>query len=43
MPPVAAEETLEMFAFMEAAEESKRGGGAVVTLESVLAKARATG
>ena len=41
VPPVAAEETVEIFAFMEAAEESKRRGGAAVTLESVLAKARA--
>jgi hypothetical protein len=40
-PPVSAEETLEIFAFMEAADESKRRGGAPVTLESVLAKARA--
>jgi hypothetical protein len=39
-PPVSAEETLEIFAFMEAADESKRRGGAPVTLESVLAKAR---
>ena len=39
-PPVSAEETIEMFAFMEAADESKRQGGAPVTLESVLAKAR---
>ena len=38
--PVAAEETIEMFAFMEAADESKRQGGAPVTLEAVLAKAR---
>lgn len=38
--PVAAEETIEMFAFMEAADESKRRGGAPVTLESVLSKAR---
>jgi predicted dehydrogenase len=41
VPPVAAEETIEMFAFMEAADESKRQGGAPVTLEAVLAKARA--
>ena len=27
-PPVSAEETIEMFAFMEAADESKRQGGA---------------
>jgi predicted dehydrogenase len=39
-PPVSAEETLEIYAFMEAADESKRQGGAPVTLESVLAKAR---
>ncbi len=39
-PPVAAEETLEILAFMEAADESKRRGGATVTLESVLTKAR---
>jgi predicted dehydrogenase len=40
-PPVSAEETLELFAFMEAADESKRKGGAPVTLESVMEKARA--
>jgi len=39
-PPVSAEETLEIYAFMEAADESKRQGGTPVTLESVLAKAR---
>jgi hypothetical protein len=39
-PPVSAEETTEMFAFMEAAEESKRQNGAVMKLEAVLAKAR---
>jgi len=39
-PPVAAEETIELFAFMEAADESKRQGGAPVSIESVLAKAR---
>jgi predicted dehydrogenase len=38
--PVSAEETIEIFAFMEAADESKRRGGEPVTLESVLAKAR---
>ena len=41
IPPVSAEETLAIFAFMEAADESKRQGGVSVTLESVLAKARA--
>ncbi len=40
--PVAAEETLEIFAFMEAADESKRQGGKPVTIESVMAKARAS-
>ena len=39
-PPVTAEETIELFAFMEAAEESKRLKGAPVKLETVLAKAR---
>ena len=39
-PPVAAEETIELFAFMEAADESKRQGGAPVAIESVMAKAR---
>ena len=38
-PPVSAEETLEILAFMEAAEESKRIGGQSVTLESVFKKA----
>ncbi|NOY30325.1 MAG: Gfo/Idh/MocA family oxidoreductase [Planctomycetes bacterium] len=41
IPPVTAEETLDIFAFMEAADESKRQGGVSVTLESVLTKARA--
>jgi Oxidoreductase family, NAD-binding Rossmann fold len=39
--PVRAEETIEIFAFMEAADESKRQGGAPVSLASVLAKAKA--
>ncbi len=39
--PVAPEETIEMFAFMEAADESKRRGGAPVNVADVLAKARA--
>ena len=39
-PPVSADETTEMFAFMEAADESKRQNGAVVKLEAVLAKAK---
>jgi hypothetical protein len=40
-PPVSAAETLEMFAFMEAADESKRRGGAPVKVAEVLAKAEA--
>ncbi len=39
-PPVAAEDTIEIFAFMEAADESKRQGGKPVTIESVMARAR---
>ncbi len=39
-PPVSAAETLEIYAFMEAADESKRQGGKPVTIESVMAKAR---
>jgi predicted dehydrogenase len=38
--PVNAEETIEIFAFMEAADESKRQGGAPVSLAGVLTKAR---
>jgi hypothetical protein len=40
-PPVSAEETLEIYAFMEAADESKRQGGAPVTIATVMAKAQA--
>lgn len=40
--PVSPQETLEIYAFMEAADESKRIGGAPVTIESVLKKARAS-
>ncbi len=39
--PVTEEETLEIYAFMEAADESKRQEGKPVTIESVMAKARA--
>lgn len=39
-PPVSPEETIEIFAFMEAADESKRQGGVEVTLASVVKKAR---
>ncbi len=38
--PVPAEETIELFAFMEAADESKRQGGKPVSLKDVIAKAR---
>jgi hypothetical protein len=40
-PPISPEETLEIFAFMEAADESKRGGGIAVAVKEVLRKARA--
>lgn len=39
IPPVSAEETIEIFAFMTAAEQSKTKGGAVITLEEVLKRA----
>jgi len=35
-PPVSAQETLEIYAFMEAAHQSRRQGGRPVTLESVI-------
>lgn len=38
-PPVPAAETIEMFAFMEAADESLRRDGALVTTEEVMASA----
>ncbi len=41
-PPVPHAETIEMYAFMEAADESARRGGAPVRLDEVLAKARAS-
>lgn len=41
VPPISPSETIEMFAFMEAADESKRLGGAPVKLDDVIAKARA--
>ena len=40
-PPVEARETLEILAFMEAADESVRRGGAEVTLAEMLARAGA--
>ncbi len=40
-PPVSADETIEIMAFMEAADESKRQGGRPVTIESAMKGARA--
>ncbi len=40
--PVSPEETLEIMSFMEAADESKRQGGAPVKISEVISKARAT-
>ncbi len=39
--PVSQEETLEIYAFMEAADESKRQGGKEITLASVMKTAKA--
>jgi predicted dehydrogenase len=39
--PVSAEETLEIFAFMQAADESKLKGGISVEIDSVVQKAKA--
>ena len=39
VPPVSPEETIELFAFMEAADESKRQGGAPVSIADVMKKA----
>jgi len=41
VPPVSEEETIEIFTFMEAADESLRQGGKPVALAEVLAKAKA--
>jgi len=38
-PPVSATETIEIFAFMEAADESKRQGGVPVSIQDVLKQA----
>ncbi len=37
--PVKSEETLEIYAFMEAADESKRNGGKAVSLDAAMQKA----
>jgi predicted dehydrogenase len=39
-PPVSEEETLEIYAFMSAADESKDAGGAPVSMADVLERAR---
>lgn len=39
IPPVSPAETIEIFAFMEAADESKRQGGCTVKIADVIAKA----
>jgi hypothetical protein len=39
-PPVTSEETIEIYAFMSAADESEKQGGKPVSLKSVLANAR---
>ena len=38
-PPVSMVETLEIYTFMEAADESKRQGGKPVNMEDVFQKA----
>jgi hypothetical protein len=40
-PPVDARETIEMFAFMEAADESKRAQGRHVSIEETIRRATA--
>jgi hypothetical protein len=40
-PPVSAQETIEIFAFMDAADESKRRGGAPVQIREVIRQAQA--
>ena len=39
-PPVSPETTIEIFAFMAAADESKARGGAPVTIAEMIKKAR---
>lgn len=40
-PPVSRDETIEIFAFMEAADESRRNGGRPVQIDRVIEKAQA--
>jgi hypothetical protein len=42
-PPVSAEETIEIFAFMQAADESKKQGGQPIELPELIAKTRQAG
>jgi hypothetical protein len=39
-PPVPAEETIEMFAFMSGADESKAKGGVAVSIAELIEKAK---
>jgi hypothetical protein len=39
-PPISVEQTLEIYAFLEGADESKRQGGVPVSLKSVLDRAK---
>lgn len=39
VPPISPEETIEIFAFMESADESKRQGGKPVRVEEIIANA----
>jgi hypothetical protein len=39
-PPIEAAETIELYAFMQAADESKRQGGAPVRIADVMQQAQ---
>ena len=39
-PPVDPRETIEIMAFMEAAEESKRRGGIPISIDGVMTRAK---
>ena len=39
---MSSDETLEIFAFMQAAEESKERGGISIDIDSVIQKAKTT-
>ena len=40
VPPVSPQETIELYTFMEAAQESRKKGGAKVSIEKILSKAK---